>query len=75
MLFHNMVCLTVAIAWRLTRDNDERFDTGSGAEVPKLDISMDQVQGRKGQGGSGNDRNFPCQTLKIRNVSLVVMGS
>jgi hypothetical protein len=21
------------------------------------------------------DRNFPCQTLKIRNVSLVVMGS
>jgi hypothetical protein len=24
---------------------------------------------------SGPDRNFPCQTLKIRNVSLVVMGS
>jgi hypothetical protein len=22
----------------------------------------------------GGDRNFPCQTLKIRNVSLVVMG-
>jgi hypothetical protein len=22
-----------------------------------------------------SDRNFPCQTLKIRNVSLVVMGS
>jgi hypothetical protein len=21
------------------------------------------------------DRNFPCQTLKIRKVSLVVMGS
>jgi hypothetical protein len=21
------------------------------------------------------DRNFPCLTLKIRNVSLVVMGS
>jgi hypothetical protein len=21
------------------------------------------------------DRNFPCQTLKIRNVSIVVMGS
>jgi hypothetical protein len=21
------------------------------------------------------DRNFPCQTLKIRNVSLVLMGS
>jgi hypothetical protein len=24
---------------------------------------------------SRSDRNFPCQTLKIRNVSLVVMGS
>jgi hypothetical protein len=23
----------------------------------------------------GFDRNCPCQTLKIRNVSLVVMGS
>jgi hypothetical protein len=23
----------------------------------------------------GSDRNFPCQTLKIRNVSGVVMGS
>jgi hypothetical protein len=25
--------------------------------------------------GCSYDRNFPCQTLKIRNVSLVVMGS
>jgi hypothetical protein len=25
--------------------------------------------------GQVTDRNFPCQTLKIRNVSLVVMGS
>jgi hypothetical protein len=25
--------------------------------------------------GRGFDRNFPCQTLKIRKVSLVVMGS
>jgi hypothetical protein len=25
--------------------------------------------------GIDTDRNFPCQTLKIRKVSLVVMGS
>jgi hypothetical protein len=25
--------------------------------------------------GSHYDRNFPCQTVKIRNVSRVVMGS
>jgi hypothetical protein len=25
--------------------------------------------------GLSIDRNFPCQTLKIRNVSLIVMGS
>jgi hypothetical protein len=26
-------------------------------------------------GESGADRNFPCPTLKIRKVSIVVMGS
>jgi hypothetical protein len=38
--------------------------------------------GGSGRGGGGwhgneggNDRNFPCQALKISKVSLVVMGS
>jgi hypothetical protein len=30
---------------------------------------------RESANGRRNDRNFPCQILKIRNVSLVVMGS
>jgi hypothetical protein len=32
--------------------------------------------GKCGGAGKGRrDRNFPCQTLKIRKVSLVIMGS
>jgi hypothetical protein len=39
------------------------------------------LKGRREKIGTGkdevkeSDRNFPCQTLKIRKVSLVVMGS
>jgi hypothetical protein len=45
---------------------------------------MMQIQGLDGNKGESpmgwgtafkGDRNFPCQTLKIRKVSLVVMGS
>ena len=30
--------------WRLSRDDDERFETNNSEDVPKLDISLDQVK-------------------------------
>jgi hypothetical protein len=46
------------------------------SRIIKKNILLVQASGqvRKGR-HSLFDRNFPCQTLKIRNVSLVVMGS
>jgi hypothetical protein len=39
------------------------------------DAILERTTDGKRKSGRGSDRNFPCQTLKIRKVSIVVMGS
>jgi uncharacterized protein (DUF58 family) len=42
----------------------------------RVDATVQVSEAGGGEAGlEVNDRNFPCQTLKIRNVSGVVMGS
>jgi hypothetical protein len=73
-------------AWGQDMDAENRED-GEGLVAGKTGNSWDMYivrAGTKKEMGKGLQqagsrvafvRNFPCQTLKIRNVSLVVMGS
>jgi hypothetical protein len=60
-----MLCPTVVLAY-----TTNTTDTQSAVLVL---VTANQID--PGQWPQHSERNFPCQTLKISKVSLVVMGS
>jgi len=57
--------------WRLSRDNDERFETNSSEGVPKLDISLDQdnLKYLKRQESMKSQRQRKISELSLASLS------